>query len=277
MRCLRKVWRWLFPRQAGKGISLLVPFRSDGQLREETWSWLRQYYTASLPLAEIVLGCDDDCDPFSKTMAMNDAASRASGDIFVLLDADCLIKPDVIEDCAGRIRRARRRGHPLWFIPYRRFYRLNRVISRVILDIRPDLIDRDPAKFLGDPPDPSLLDDCTNVSSGHHWGALIQIMPREAFELVGGMDPRFRSWGSEDVSFMWAVDALYGRHRTSNNPVYHLWHPTFGGKLHTTRFWKGGEPRVNDALATRYRAAIGNRLRMRRLVDEGFKKGKDNG
>lgn len=256
--------RNLLTRPSGEGISLLVPFRPDGAIRQRTWEWLEQYYAAALPGVEIVVAEDDGCDPFSKSIAMNNAEAQSHGDVLVLLDADCYIDPAVIMDCARRIRSARDRHRTLWYIPYRRFYRLNAAISRLILDSDPEHPIRMP-----DPPDDCFRDHWTGESNGHHWGALIQIMPREAFECVGGMDPRFRSWGSEDVSFMWAVDTLYGRHRTTDNPVYHLWHPSFGGN-HRTKHWKGGTPGQNNHLAMRYRSCLGDKARMEHLVDEGF-------
>ena len=169
----------------------------------------------------------------------------------------------MVVDCAKQIRDARERVKPLWFIPYRRFYRLN-----------PEgtyrLIASDPAHSLQftDPLQKSFQDthDHGAVSSGHHWGALIQIMPREAFLAVGGMDEGFRGWGSEDVSHMYAVDTLYGRHRTYNAPVYHLWHPTTQGSYKGTKQWED-QPKteMNNVLAAKYVRALGNREEMRKL------------
>ena len=119
----------------------------------------------------------------------------------------------------------------------------------------------------GDPPEDWQFHPYHNTSSGHWWGALIQIMPREAFELVGGMDERFRGWGGEDVSFMRALDTLYGKHRTFNGPVYHLWHPTIPGLWKGTRQWEGQDgPEMNDWLAYRYDQAVGDPERMRKVL-----------
>jgi hypothetical protein len=101
-------------------------------------------------------------------------------------------------------------------------------------------------------------------------------MPREAFELVGGMDWRFSGWGGEDVAFMRAVDTLYGKHKTTRNQVLHLWHPfanaaenTIKGEPNLLRLWEGQDSgQRNDVLANRYYAAYGDQERMRRLVDE---------
>ncbi|MGH7240584.1 MAG: glycosyltransferase, partial [Candidatus Saccharimonadales bacterium] len=117
----------------GYGISLLVPFRSDNGRREETWNWLREYWHHELPGAEIIVGTNDDT-PFCKTMAFNQAANKARGDVFVLMDADCYLPGSVVIDCANEIRRERKRGNRIWFIPYRWFYRLNSSSSQAIIN-----------------------------------------------------------------------------------------------------------------------------------------------
>lgn len=262
-------WNGRKQKKRGKGISLLVPFRSDGAWREEVWEWLRQYWAHELPAAEIIMGEDNDPDKtFCKTEAVNNAAKKAKGDIFVILDADCYISGDVLIKDAEEIRKARRRGHRLWFIPYRRFYRLTKAYTE-------DVLESDPAHPLFPPvhPGPDITEEIGekkgSSSHGHWFGALIQMLPREAFEFVGGMDPRFRDWGGEDVSFMRAVDTLWARHHTSNNPVYHLWHPRHGN-AYTERHWAKGKPQNNDWLSNMYTFRIGRPDAMRELVDEGF-------
>src|ERR1700744_3825414 len=101
----------------GSGISLLVPFRTDHGRRAETWSWLERYWRHELPGAEIVIGTDSH-PAFSKTSAVNRAAAKATGDIFVILDADCYISGDVILSCAQNVGAARAAGHGLWYMPY---------------------------------------------------------------------------------------------------------------------------------------------------------------
>jgi len=239
-----------------------VPFRPDNAHRKRIWKWLEHYWASELPEAEIVMG-DDNGTPFSKTCAVNDAASRARGNIFVILDADTYIPGQVIRDAAARINRARRKGYPLWFVPYRRVFRLTAEATERVLQSSPT----DPLRF---PSPPSDLDveSIQGSAFGHRFGALIQIMPREAFELVGGMDKRFRGWGGEDIAFVRALDTLYGKHKTSKNDVLHMWHPKHGDTW-VTRKWKGQHhPRTNDNLAIRYNRATGDLEKMRRLVDE---------
>jgi hypothetical protein len=249
-------------RARGKGITLLVPFRSDGDRRSQTWEWLRMYWQAWLPEAEIVEGHDEHV-PFCKTAAVNSAFRRSGGDVVVILDADCYIDSEVILDCARRIRSARRRGRRMWFIPYRHFYRLTDQASLLVLSSAPE----DPYRFASPPP-PGDTEESSGQSVGHWFGALIQVMPREAFEAAGGMDERFAGWGGEDVSFMIAVDTLYAKHRTTRNQVLHLWHEHIG-TLHVDREWVGqAVAGSNNPLATRYQGARGRPDRMRALTRE---------
>lgn len=250
----------------GAGISLLVPFRSDKGHRAEIWKWLEEYYRHELPGAEIVVSNDDEdpTQPFSKTLAFNMAAAKAKGDIFVLLDADCYIPGSVIIKAAEQIREFESRGVPLWFIPYRHFYRLGQLISADLLASDP----KNPMRFHGKL-DESVLDEMSGISHGHHFGALIQIMSRNAWETVGGMDTRFRGWGSEDICFLKAMDTLYSKHKTIDASVYHVWHSKIKTSVNGLRMWdnqiKAGQ---NSTLADRYNRAHNDPKIMRDLVEE---------
>lgn len=260
----------------GHGLSILIPFRCDdpSDQRHKNWKWLRRYWRAQLPAAEIVVGEDalsaDGSTPFSKAAAINNAASRATGDIFVIADADCYIPVSSVLEAAHRIRAARKNGLPLWYVPYRHFYRLNQIASQMVLDSEPE----NPHMF----EHPLGAENIMNASGspfGHWYGALIQIMPREAFETVGGWDPRFRGWGGEDHSFMHMVDTLYGRHKTLPHHVMHTYHPVLSPGAPSEwadwdhRRWANQTSnQVNKTLARRYIAAIGNIKMMRDIVEE---------
>lgn len=254
--------RLLSRGKRGFGISLLVPFRTDNGRREQTWNWLYRYWRHELPGAEIIIGTDNH-PAFCKTAAVNNAAAKATGDVFVILDADCYLSGDVIEHCADEIRNATNRGKRLWFMPYRYFYRLTEIASREVICSDPT----DPPRYFSTSPPPHKLQDTKSVDQGHWFGALIQIMPREAFELIGGMDTRFNGWGGEDVAHMHALDTLYVPHKTVANGVIHLWHPSIGTSV-KDRMWVGQRrPGGNGNLAASYFRAMGDAGKMRRLVD----------
>ena len=267
----------------GQGISILVPFHCPDKQdqRSKNWHWLKRYWECVLPSAEIIMGEDrygqEHGLPFSKSAAVNDAASKAKGDIYVIVDADGFIDYKVVLEAAKRIRKARRRGHRLWFVPYRWFYRLTEDCSRKLLN-SPHC---NPHKFPTPPPQ-CCIQSQDGSQYGHWYGAGIQIMPEEAFWMVGGWDERFRGWGGEDHAAMRAMDTLYWRHKTLPVQFLHVWHPMISpkgvsGELVSwrERMWAGqAGAGANDHLSGRYYGANGEPDRMRRLVDEGreFKK-----
>lgn len=263
----------LRPRR-GHGISILIPFRCPAKdtARLRNVNWLKQYWTAQLPGAEIIIGEDTNIDvPFSKSVAVNDAASKATGDVFVIVDADGFLSAESVLHCAKEIRSARKNQKKLWFIPYRQFYRLTEEASKYLLESDPAR----PYQFSTPLSSIYILND-TDPKVGHWYGAMIQIMPREAFENVGGWDERFRGWGGEDHAAMRAMDTLYCLHKTLPGQVLHVWHPQIGPQGQAAlvnwknRMWEGqSETGVNNKLSHRYYAAQNRPEMMRKLVDEG--------
>ena len=285
MKHIRRIWKKLLfhvhriLRTKGHGVSILVPlhFSETDTQRIENWKWLEHYWKKSLPGAEIIIGNDKDAGeiPFSKSVAVNDAASRARGDVFIIVDADVYISVDSVLECVNEIRAARKRNQKLWFIPYRNLYRLTEEVSRAILNSTPGSFLK--VSF------PELSGFYTNTGShqgtpvskiGHWYGAMIQIVPREGFYSTGGWDNRMRGWGGEDHAAMVAVDTLYGPHKTLPGQVLHLWHPVFvpahiDDSTSKKRLWANQESsQNNDVLSGRYHWARGNPERMKKLVSE---------
>lgn len=245
-------------------ISLLVPFNGTDEQRKKVFKWLRKYWKHELPNAELVIG-QSTLSPFCKTNALNNAARKAKGKVFVILDADAYLEGKVIDRCADRILEDM--DNHLWYVPYRKLYRLTKqatdyVMSAPISDpvrfpytLHKDFIDGDQAKS----------------AYGHRFGAMIMMFPREAYEMLGGFDERFRGWGAEDVCLLRALDTLWGKHKTTKNAVYHMWHPIIGDS-HLTRKWEGQtEFNPNNKLAMRYHKATNHPTMMRNLVDEWVK------
>lgn len=245
-------------------ISLLVPFRDDNEDRGRVLDWLTTYWLRYLPSAEVVLGYDDGL-PFSKSRAVNDAAKRARGRVFVILDADAYLRPSAIQDCADAIDEALAAGKRKWFMPYSHFYRIAQWETLCLLQTDPMA-----PYAVSSPPPQDWLEVGANGNStkAHQFGALIQVMPREAFEMVGGMDPRMAGWGSEDVAMLKSVDTLYCQHEVALNDALHLWHAR-PGTDHLTRRWIGQSwSPANARLAQRYAVACGEPALMQGLVDE---------
>jgi hypothetical protein len=256
-------------RRHNPQVSMLVPFRDDGEHRSRVWRWLRQYWRCRGLDAEIIQGWDTGT-PFSKAVAVNNAASLARGRVFAIIDADTYLPGDVLTSCAETIESHHAVGRKTWFMPYNELYRLNQSATIAFLQTSPG----DPV-VTGQPPltDVEVIGGHTPYTpsspfKGHEFGAMAQIMGREAFLSVNGMDPRFRGWGSEDVSFLRALDCLWGQHEVARSQALHFWHARIGSGL-VDRQWVGqswGE--ANSRLAQRYAAAIAEPGYMRALVDE---------
>lgn len=245
-------------------ISLLVPFRASAWTPDRTrlWDWLQRYWEWELPDAEVVIGVSTR-PIFSKTEAVNDAASRATGRVFVILDSDAYLRGEQILEAARAIETAARHNIKRWYVPYRRLYRLTQQASEKVLASDPKWPHRFPSR-----PDIKELETPNAAAYGHLFGAMCQIMPREAFECVGGMDPRFAGWGGEDVAFVRALDTLFAKNKTLDQEILHLWHPSIGHNA-TNKQWEGqSAPGPNGNLAKRYHRATGDIAAMRALCDE---------
>lgn len=247
-------------------ISLLIPFSSRNWLREQTFEWLLKYWACELPEAEVVIGTSKS-KVFCKGQALNQAARKARGEVLVILDADAYLPGEIIVRCANRI--LEELPHHLWYVPYRHLYRLTKAITKRIVESDPC----NPLR-LHSPPSPSQIDLGHGERSGygHRFGAMITIIPRQALQVLGCFDERFKGWGGEDVAILRALDTIYGLHKTTDNDVLHLWHP-FLGHSYKTRKWRGQSlGNINGNLAQRYHKATGKPSEMRALVDEGCKK-----
>lgn len=245
-------------------ISLLIPFSSTSTIRDKTFKWLLQYWKYELPEAEIVVGRSHS-KVFCKAEALNDAASRATGKVLVLLDADAYLYGSVIDRCADRILEELGHGNHLWYVPYRHLYRLKKFISRSIINSDP----ANPLRIPSPPPPEYIQGKKHENMYAHRYGAMIMIFPREALDTLGCFDERFIGWGGEDVCLLRALDTLWGKHKTTKNDVLHLWHP-FIGSDYVTKKWEGQDsPNANNKISKKYHLASRHPSLMRKLVDEG--------
>ncbi len=250
---------------SGPEISLLIPWANPDRERSRSFAWLRRYWRHELPNAEVVVG-QGWGRPFSKTSAFNDAARRSSGRVLVLIDADAYLPGSALRHAARRILDDLEADEPLhtWFIPYRRLYRLSEGTSERVLESDPHEPWRPP-----DPCPPEMLETGRDMAGyGRRYGAMVMVIPREAWEAIGGFDERFRGWGGEDASTLRALDTLWGKHKSIDGAVYHLWHQKFGDSARDRR-WKGQrQDNPNGRLASRYSRAARDPEQMRIIIEE---------
>lgn len=258
----------LFPRKKQPKISLLIPFSSQDPVRRKSLKWLLEYWSYELPDAEVIIGRSKS-KVFCKGEALNDAARRSHGRVLVILDADAYLPGSIIERCTNEILEAEERGYNFWFVPYRRLYRLNKYITDLILFSDPIIPPR-----LSSPPDPLFVEENNtnnNIAKyGYRYGAMIMMFSRKAYETIGVFDERFVGWGGEDVALVKALDTLYGKYKTTNNDILHLWHPLIG-ENYKSRMWVGQDKgNVNAELTNKYHGANRNPKRMRQLMNQAY-------
>lgn len=245
-------------------ISLLFPFKSRDPHRRKVFKWVLNYWKCQLPDAEIIIGRSNS-KPFCKTEALNDAAARAHGKVLVIIDADAYMDAKVIDECADKILEELELGNNLWFVPYRKLFRLTEAKTLEIID--GDFCTPFDMPVL--PPVEWIDGDWSKSSYGHRYGAMVMMFPREALDALGCFDERFKGWGGEDVAFLRALDVLWGKHKTTNNPLYHLWHPYIGNS-YISRAWRGQKKeQPNRELAMAYHRARRSPERMREVVTAG--------
>jgi N-terminal domain of galactosyltransferase len=232
-------------------ISILTGFTSDDPSRVKVWDWVRRYYERNFPDAEHVTG-GSDARPFNKAAAVNAAAREASGDVFLLADADtCLDRGGVVKACA-RLRA----GAAAWAFPASEVYRLS---------------GKQTAACLRKPPVPFGV---ISKSACRWHSADLQkltgwvMVTREAWESVGGMDERFaEGWGCEDACFALALGTLAGEPAVMRGyRAVHLEHAATPGPEGTYRWAGQAKDYANLKLTERYAAANGNPGVMRDLM-----------
>lgn len=270
-RLLRKLFIKLFKRKSKKvqpKISLLIPFSTNDPVRKASFKWLKKYWKKELPEAEIIIG-KSRSKIFCKGEALNNAFNKSTGKVVVVLDSDAYMSGEIINHCADRILEESQRGYPLWYVPYRHLYRLTKDASTKILHSNPST----PLRLEKHPSISDFENTGDTSQYGHRYGAMITIIPREAIETLGCFDERFKGWGGEDVALLRAIDTLYGKHKSIDTSVYHLWHPILG-ETNKKRIWANQESAGgNDNLTNKYNRATGNPTAMRKLIDDGCNQG----
>lgn len=221
-------------------VSVLVPFRDEpGTTRKASWQWLRKRWKATFGNFQIVIGKDTGT-PFSKTTAVNDAYTRAKGDVLVIADADSWVEPaNLLLGIEYALR------HDVLVIPWSESWRLTPEDSEAIMAQSPDV---------QNPLTKQIKDRCTDFRPAPETGAMMLVLKRECFERVGGMDPRFRGWGSEDVAFAIACQTMLGMNKVMLGPAWSLWHSRSRNEK-GVRVWDKDDGYRNRALVRRYQQA----------------------
>lgn len=224
-------------------LSVLVPYVSDGGYRATVWDWVRRRYEALLPEAEICVGAPDLVDGlFNRAQALNRAFDQSSGDVVMLADADTAFDPQWVRAAALRCTI----GSKTWVMP-RQYLKL---------------AEKATLRLLALPADSKLAVTRDDEFVANSWSGLV-VIPRAAYQLVGGGDERHLGWGWEDICLGLALDTLWAKHERLHGTATHLWHPT----THETTWIQPHCDEQKD-LFRRYEAAYADRDAMLEILGE---------
>jgi len=175
-------------------VSVLVPFRGDGGWRDRVWNHCRKLWE-SLPY-ELVIGHDDNDGPFCIARAFNDAATRATGDVFVLHGADQLPDRERIEWAVKQALTHR------WAALFAATAGYDQASTNAILN--------------GKAPWEVPLGDSVPFCTG------IIAIRRDSWIKF---DERFIGWGGEDTAHRMVLESLYGPSPEPTGTLKCLYHP----------------------------------------------------
>jgi glycosyltransferase involved in cell wall biosynthesis len=228
-------------------ISVLVPFVGDGDHRSRAWAWLEQRWAAIGEVLDTIGGfelvvqdAEGTAGDFRQSWAINRAAERASGDTFVIVDADVALEGGWVYEAVRLVEE----GDARWVLP--QLYRqLTPEATEQVLAASPhQWVKADlPAIWEGD---------------GVSWTGGV-VLTREAFDTVGGYETSFGGWAGNDVAFAAALETLWGPLSRLDGAATHLWHPRNG---------LDAQPQSSHDLMYRYIEARGDVDAMRALIAE---------
>lgn len=223
-------------------VSIIIPFQTDHGPRERAFKWIKRYYAAVMPEAELCVGTFDG--EISKSKAVNLAAKKATRDIFVIADADVVYNPKIIVKAIKLLDEA------AWVVPFTKINNIEKKGVQKLLKTKPKW------------PMDVKMKECTQADWLYKGfaGKLI-VIPRVKFERVGGFDERFIGWGGEDDAFSYAVQTLCGNIVNVEEKIYHLWHPA-------SNYRTNPNGKANAKLRNRYKHAMGNKKEIIKLINE---------
>lgn len=219
-------------------FSIVIPYRAGGDVhRERAFEFIHEHYRRCHRDCELIVS-ECPTKEWSKGAAVNEGVARSTGDALILADADSWVGEPTIRTAQELLRTDR---FPQWIVPHGNVFRLNEAWTQRVYE--------------GSAP------RTTEVVRYPYMGLVgggINVLTRQAFDAVNGMDPRFIGWGGEDLCFGIALTTMKYYHYRIGEPLWHLYHPHPAPDLR-------GSPE-SEALVALYKAAERKPGPMRELL-----------
>jgi hypothetical protein len=217
-------------------VTVIVPWRAAPS-RHAAFEFVTDWYRRALPQATI-LPIDSDDELFNLARCRNLGVDLIDDpdEVVVISDADTFPEPEALSTA---IAEAATSG--LVHLPYTDYHWLGARGTDELLD-------------------GTAAADCDFELVRGACSGVYVTTPR-TWWAHGGQDERFRGWGFEDAAWYIAHTTLLGQPPQRHPGRVFAMH-------HTTQLREGPQYERNAALASRYRAAAGDRDAMRQLVEE---------
>lgn len=219
-------------------FSALIPYKPNDFYRIKNLAIIKKRWQEKVPDVELIISTNNDKN-FNRAKAINQAVRQATGDYFIIVDNDIVFGTKLIDKIAAIIEK-----YP-WVIPWTRCYKLSYDCSAAFykdnIFVLPTMVAK---KDLEVPCNEEPIN-----------GPYMNVMSREAFTAIGGMDERFKGWGGEDVAMVAALTTLVGKPYRMNETIFHLYHDR-------------RDFNQNQELCRRYKSALGDLHAIKALIAE---------
>lgn len=217
-------------------FSVIIPYAWTDRDRERAFDYVRRWWE---DMGYRVLIGRGDVGNWSKGAAVHSMRHLVDTEGLIIADCDVMVTRELI----GISKSAVASG-AAWAMPHGKVVRMTRSDTQRVYRVG----------------DRALLSARATGRYAPPGGGLV-FLTTEAYDTVGGIDPRFKGWGGEDISFARALDTLCGYGVRLGGYLWHLWHPR-------TPRRPGNRASVeSEALAARYLEAEGDPDAMRAVID----------
>ncbi len=171
-------------------ISILINHKKSPE-NDINWRYVEKRYKTLMPNSEICLG-DYPKDNYSKSTAINNAAKKAAGDVFIIADSNIVFNPDSIKKGLDALK-----IFPL-VIPFGDIIYINQQSTRELYRLDPSL-NINENFFNAYKKEPLPL--------GYFF-----IVPRICFEFIGGFDEAITEWDEDNMDFIYRLSDEFGEY-----------------------------------------------------------------
>lgn len=217
-------------------VAVLVPYRPNATLTP-LWATLETWWRRNHP--DWPLHQADSTGDWSRAEAINRAAEQAGAWTVAVIADVCVWQR--AETTRRHVASVANDGGMV--VPYEACIRLNKRGTKAFVDAEGR------GNFIGW--STNRVDDVRQPHGG------MTVIDRATWDLVGGMDPRFKVWGGEDDA-LYITAHTFGKVRRGDGVLWQLHHPSMP---------RDPNQRAQQ-LAERYRAARGNQTAIRGLIAE---------